>query len=144
MENVFEKRIRHIANFEDYLVDQAIHVVKLFFHVSKEEQRKRLIERIDRPDKRWDFTKDDVEEREFWDAYMDAFDIAFRGTSTERAPWYVIPADKRWYSRATAATIITEKLRSLHTDYPTPSDERQRELDEARRELESEDPAAGH
>jgi PPK2 family polyphosphate:nucleotide phosphotransferase len=133
MREIYARRFGHIASYEQYLIDNGVHVVKLFFHVSKEVQRQRLIERIDRPDKRWDFTPDDVEEREHWDDYMRYYDDAFRHTSSEQAPWYVIPSDERWFSRATAATIITEKLRSLHDEWPEVAED---PLSRARRELE--------
>jgi PPK2 family polyphosphate:nucleotide phosphotransferase len=135
-DDIYTKRFGHINDYESYLADNGIHVIKLYFHISKEEQRRRLIERIDRPDKRWHFASDDLEERECWEEYMKAYDAAFRHTHTAHAPWYIVPADHRWFGRALAATIITEKLAALHSGYPELGD-KQDELAAARRQLEA-------
>ena len=139
-ESIWAQRFRHINNFEDYLLDNRIHVLKFFLNLSKEAQRRRLLERIEREDKRWKFSMTDIEERGFWDPYMEAYEEAFRHTSREHAPWYIIPADHRWYARATVASIIAEKLASLHTEYPTLSEESEKELQAGKEQLESEAP----
>lgn len=126
--SLWAQRFRQIRNVERYLVENGVHLVKLFLHVSKEEQRQRLLDRIERPEKRWDFSRADVEKRDDWDAFQTAYDDALRATSTDYAPWHVIPADRKWFARATAAGIISDALRRLHGDrFPEP-DAEQREL----------------
>lgn len=120
-------RLRQITDWERYLTENGVAVVKLFFHVSNEEQRRRLIERTERPEKRWDFGRADVEKRRDWDAFLDAYDAAFRATSTDAAPWHVVPSDHKWFSRAAAAAVVLDALRALHDDFPEP-DADQREL----------------
>ena len=124
---LWDDRLRQIRDVERYLVENGVRVVKLFFHVSKEEQRRRLIERTERPEKRWDFSRADVEKRRDWDAFLDAYQAAFQATSTDAAPWYVVPADHKWFGRAAAAAIVLAALRDLHDDFPEPDDD-QREL----------------
>jgi PPK2 family polyphosphate:nucleotide phosphotransferase len=130
-QEIYEKRYRHICDYERYLDENGIKVVKLYFHISKEAQRERLLERIDRPEKRWHFAKDDLVEREYWPQYMDAYDEAFRRTSAPHARWHIIPADERWTGRAIASTIIATVLTSLHSGYPEPTED----LEAARRKL---------
>ncbi len=124
---LWDDRLRQIRDFERYLTENGIRVVKLFFHVSKDEQRQRLLDRIERPEKRWDFGRADIDKREQWDDFQDAYDAALRATSTDRAPWHVIPSDQKWYGRAAAASVILSALADLHTDFPEPDDD-QREL----------------
>jgi PPK2 family polyphosphate:nucleotide phosphotransferase len=137
-EGLWERRFRHINNFEQYLSENGIHVLKFYLNLSREEQRKRLLERLARPEKRWKFSKSDIEERGLWDEYMKVYEETFERTSTEWAPWHIIPADNRWFARAAVASVIVSKLKSLHTDYPRLSEEEERELEEARRTLEGE------
>lgn len=137
-EGIWEKRFRQINDFERYLVENGIHVLKFFLHVSREEQRKRLLERIGRPETRWQFSKDDVEERGLWDEYMSAYEEALTHTNTEHAPWYIIPADRRWFARAAIASVIAAKLGSLHSEYPSLSGEQSEEIESAREVLEGE------
>jgi len=140
-DRLWERRYRQINDFERYLVENGVHVLKFFLHLSREEQRQRLLERIERPDKRWKFSASDVEERGFWDEYMKAYEEAFERTSTGHSPWHIIPADSRWFARAAVASAVALKLESLHAEYPNPSPEQERELEEARRTLEGERPA---
>ena len=135
---LWERRLRQIRDFERYLVENGIHPVKLFFHVSAEVQRERLLERIERPEERWDFSRADIEKRRRWDAFLEAYDLAFRATDSDGVPWHVIPADEPWFARAAAAAIILGKLRSLHDDFPEPDDERRELLAWGRRQLEDE------
>lgn len=135
-EGIWEKRFRHINNFEQYLVDNGIHLLKFFLHISPEEQRQRLLERIERPETRWRFSKDDVEERGYWQEYMSAYSEALTHTNTEHAPWYVIPADRRWFACAAVASVIAAKLRSLHAEYPSPDPEQSEQIARAREILE--------
>ena len=137
-DGLWERRCRQINDFERYLLENGIHVLKFFLNLSREEQRRRLLERIERPEKRWKFSASDVEERGFWDEHMEAYEEAFRRTSTEWAPWHIIPADSRWFARAAVASAVASKLKSLHAEYPEPSPEQERELDEARKALEEE------
>lgn len=119
-EVVWRKRYAEINRFEKGLVDDHTVVVKLALMVSYDEQGKRLMERIDRPDKRWKFSTNDVEARLKWDAYQEAYDDVFRLTSTSHAPWYVIPADKKWYTRLAATEIITRELVDMDLRWPRP------------------------
>jgi PPK2 family polyphosphate:nucleotide phosphotransferase len=140
-ERIWETRFRQINDFERYLTENNIHVLKFFLHVSREEQRRRLIERIERPDKRWMFSSSDIEERAHWGAYMRAYEQAFRHTSTEAAPWHVIPADHRWFGRAAVASVLLAALKGLHRDYPRPSAAEREQMEQARERLEGEGPA---
>ena len=135
---LWDDRLRQIRDFERYLGENGVRVVKLFFHVSKDEQRRRLVERTERPEKRWDFTRADVEKRREWGAHLAAYEAAFRATSTDRAPWYVLPADHKWFSRAAAASVVLAALRGLHDDFPEPDDEQRELLEWGRRELGAE------
>jgi PPK2 family polyphosphate:nucleotide phosphotransferase len=133
--SLWDERLRQIADVERYWHENGVEVVKLFLHVSKEEQRQRLIERTEQPEKRWDFSRADVTERAFWDENLAAYEAAFRSTSTDASPWYVVPADAKWAARAAVAAILAERLGALHNDFPEPDDELRETLDWARREL---------
>jgi PPK2 family polyphosphate:nucleotide phosphotransferase len=136
--SLWTDRLRQIRDYERYLHENGIRIVKLFFHVSKDEQRRRLIERIERPEKRWDFSRADIEKRAHWDAFLDAYDHAFEATSTPDAPWLVLPSDDRWTARALAAAAVRNALANLHTDFPEPDDELAETLAWARKRLDSE------
>ena len=136
--DIWAKRYRQIADFERYLVENGIHLLKFFMHVSREVQRERLLERIDRPEGQWQFSSSDVEERRHWDLYMRVYDEALERTTTTYAPWHVIPADAPWAARAAVGRILLEKLSSFHSGFPTPTEEEREELDEARGRLEAE------
>ena len=137
-EGVWHKRFEDINNFERYLTRNGTVIVKFFLHVSKEEQKKRFIERIDRPEKNWKFSLGDAKERTHWDEYMKAYEDMFNHTSTEWAPWYIIPADHKWFTRAAIADIIVAKLKSLDLKYPTISEQHKQELLAAKEMLEKE------
>jgi PPK2 family polyphosphate:nucleotide phosphotransferase len=137
-EGLWANRYRQINDFERYLFENGIHVLKFYLHLSRDEQRERLLQRIARPEKRWKFSSSDVEERGLWDEHMKAFEEAFEQTSTKLAPWHIIPADNRWFARAAVASAVVSKLKSFHTDYPRLSEEKERELEDARRTLEAE------
>ena len=137
--NIWKRRFEGINNFEKHLVDNGIVILKFFLNVSKAEQKKRFLERIDRPEKNWKFSAADVKERAFWDQYMDAFEDVFNHTSTEWAPWYIIPADRKWFTRLVVAEIILSSLEKLKLSYPTLSDDHQQELLKAREMLENEE-----
>jgi len=132
---IFEDRYADIRRFERYLTRNGVVVLKFFLHVSKKEQKKRLLERLDDPRKYWKFSGDDVKEREYWKEYMAAFETMVRRTATRHAPWYVVPADNKWFTRAVVAAAIVDALGSLDLDYPEMSPARLKELAEARRTL---------
>lgn len=137
-EDMWKHRFEDINNLERYLTRNGIVVLKFFLHVSKEEQRKRFLKRINTPEKNWKFSLQDVRERQHWDKYMHAYEDMLSHTSTEYAPWYVIPADHKWFTRVAVSEIILSRLESLDLQYPVVSDEHKRELEEARIALESE------
>ncbi len=116
----WEKRYRHINEFERMLVDEGTTIVKLFLHISKDEQKQRLQSRLDRPDKNWKFRAGDVEDRKLWDQYTEAFEAMLSRTSTSNAPWYVIPSNRKWYRNLLVSTILIETLERLDPQYPAP------------------------
>jgi PPK2 family polyphosphate:nucleotide phosphotransferase len=128
-------RYEDINAFERHLVRNGTLVLKFFLHLSKGEQKKRLLERIDRPEKNWKFSPEDLVERGYWDQYMDAYQDALGATSTEWAPWYVVPADNKWVTRAVVADVLTAAVRKLDLKYPVLSSEAQEALAKARRQL---------
>jgi PPK2 family polyphosphate:nucleotide phosphotransferase len=136
---LWKARYASINAFERHLVRSGTVVLKFFLHVSKAEQKKRFLERLDQPDKHWKFSAADVAERAHWDAYMEAYEDALGATSTPWAPWYVIPADRKWITRAAVADVIATTLRGLDLRHPEPSDEQRATFDEARRALLAED-----
>ncbi len=136
--NIWKKRFGQIRNFENYLTENGIHVLKFFLHVSKEEQKNRFLSRIETPEKNWKFSATDARERGFWDDYMKAYTDAMQNTSTKNAPWHVIPADKKWFSRVAISEIIIRKMESLNLQYPTISAAQRQSLLEAKEILESE------
>jgi PPK2 family polyphosphate:nucleotide phosphotransferase len=137
---VWKRRFREINDWERYLSDNGFRIVKLFLNLSREEQRKRFLRRIDLPDHNWKFSTADLTERARWDDYQKAFSAALSHTSTEWAPWYVIPADRKWFARIAAATVLVHALMELDPRFPTVSEERRQELLEVRRRLETDAP----
>jgi len=135
---IWERRFREINHFERYLVDNGIQVLKLFLHLSKAEQKRRFLERIGRPEKNWKFSASDVKERAFWNDYMAAYEDAFTHTSTKWAPWYIVPADNKWFTRLAVAAIIAAKLQEIDPQYPTVDEEHRRGLAEAKKLLAKE------
>jgi len=135
---IWKKRYEQIRDWEDHLAENGTHVLKFFLNVSKEEQKKRFLERIDVPDKNWKFSAGDAKERAFWYDYMNAYEDAIEATSTERSPWYIVPADKKWFTRLAISEIIVRKMESLDLRYPEVSKERKAELLVAKQMLESE------
>ncbi len=136
--DIWQRRFREMNDFERYLSDNGTTVVKLFLHVSKAEQKKRFLERIDRPEKNWKFAASDVKERAFWNDYMAAYEDMFNHTSTSWAPWYVVPADSKWFTRLAVSAIIAATMQEIDPKYPTVSEEHQKELRKARKMLEQE------
>lgn len=134
----WKHRFEEINHFERYLVRNGIVILKFFLNLSKEEQKRRLIARIDLPEKNWKFSLADANERVHWDKYMAAFEDALNHTSTEWAPWYIVPADNKWYTRTVIADVIIEKLKLLKLSYPAVSEEHLRDLLTAKEVLENE------
>jgi PPK2 family polyphosphate:nucleotide phosphotransferase len=134
-DRIWEQRFEDIHNFEKHLARNGTVVRKFFLHVSREEQRKRFLERIEEPEKNWKFSMADVKERELWDDYMNAYEEAIRATSTKRAPWYVVPADNKWFTRLVVAAAVVDALEELGVDYPKIDPAQKRRLAAARREL---------
>jgi PPK2 family polyphosphate:nucleotide phosphotransferase len=126
--NIWDERFQDIRNIEKYLSRNGTIIRKFFLHVSKEEQKKRFLERIDRPEKNWKFEYADVKEREYWDDYMKAYEDMIRNTATKDAPWYVIPADNKWFTRLAVAAAVIDSLSSLDLEYPEVGEEKLKEL----------------
>jgi PPK2 family polyphosphate:nucleotide phosphotransferase len=133
--DIWNDRMKDIRHFEEYLYRNGTKVVKFFLNVSKEEQKQRFIERIDNPDKNWKFSAADVSEREYWNDYMKAYEEMIKSTSTENAPWYVIPADNKPYARIVVASAIISAMDSLDLAYPDVGEEQIAELQKLKLEL---------
>jgi PPK2 family polyphosphate:nucleotide phosphotransferase len=136
---MWEERYADIRNFEKYLGRNGTVIRKFFLHVSKDEQKRRFLERIEKPDKNWKFSLGDVRERAHWGSYMRAYEDTIRETATRDAPWFVIPADNKWFTRLVVAAVIVDALDSLDLHYPTLSDEHQAQLEDAKRTLVEEE-----
>lgn len=135
---IWKRRFQEINNFERYLTGNGIQIVKLFLNVSKAEQKKRFMDRIDKPEKNWKFSTADAKERQYWSDYMSAYEDMLNNTSTDWAPWHVIPADHKWFTRVAVAAVVADKMMQIDPQYPTVSDEHKQELLEAKALLESE------
>jgi len=133
--DIWERRYEEINNFEKYLTNNGIVVLKVFLNVSKEAQKKRFLERIDQPDKNWKFSAADVLERRHWDTYMDAYEEMFSHTSTPWAPWYIIPADHKWFTRLAVVSVINSTLEGLNLAYPEVGPDQKEGLKKAKEEL---------
>jgi PPK2 family polyphosphate:nucleotide phosphotransferase len=139
-DGVWERRYRQINDWERFLVENGFPVVKLFLNLSKEEQRRRFLRRIDYPQKNWKFNANDVKERAHWDEYQTAFSQMLSATSTEHAPWYVIPSDHKWYLRVAVAAVLVNTLAEIDPQYPTVDEEARRALAVSKQELEAQAP----
>ena len=133
--DIWKARFKDIRNFERYLTRNGIVVRKFFLHVSKREQKKRFLERLENPEKNWKFSANDIKERAFWDHYMAAYEDMIQRTSSPEAPWYVVPADNKWFTRIAVAAAVVETLDSLNLRYPKVSKEKLRELAAAKQAL---------
>lgn len=131
----WNERYSHFNNSEKYLNDNGIIVLKFFLNISKEEQKKRFLDRIELKEKNWKFSAADIKERKHWDKYMLAYEQMLQNTSTDIAPWHVIPSDHKWFSRLLVSEIIVQKLQSLNLKYPVVSDEMLRLISEAKQTL---------
>nr|MBA2737928.1 polyphosphate kinase 2 family protein [Pyrinomonadaceae bacterium] len=136
--NIWKKRFEQIRNYETYLAENGVHILKFFLNVSKQEQKERFLARIETPEKNWKFSATDAKERSFWDDYMKAYGEAIEATSTKEAPWYIVPADKKWFTRVAVSEIILKKLESMNLQYPQVTEEHRRSLLEAKELLENE------
>ncbi len=137
-QKVWEHRLEDIANYERYLARNGFAILKFFLNVSRKEQKRRFLERLDEPEKHWKFSPSDVRERAHWKAYMAAYEEAIRATATEHAPWYVVPADNKWFTRLVVAAAIVETLERLDLAFPRVSDAQREELALARTQLAKE------
>ena len=136
--NIWKNRFEQINNFEKHLAENGVVIRKFFLHVSKKEQKKRFLERLDTPEKNWKFSADDVKERGHWNEYMKAYEDVFAHTSSSWAPWYIIPADRKWFTRVVVADVVVKTLQSLKLSYPAPATDHSAALAEARALLEKE------
>jgi PPK2 family polyphosphate:nucleotide phosphotransferase len=125
---IWDERLADIAHFEDYLRRQGVIILKFFLHVSREEQKKRFLKRLETPEKNWKFSSSDVHERKFWGDYMRAYEEAIRATASKHAPWFVVPADKRWFTRLVVAAAIVEAVEQLDLTYPKVDASKKQEL----------------
>ena len=135
---LWKERFEDINDFERYLTRNGIAVVKFFLHLSKKEQKRRFLERLDTPDKNWKFSAADIRERTFWDDYQQAYEDAIQHTASEHAPWYVVPADHKWFTRLVVAQVIVDRLKKMDLQYPKVSGEQRKALSEARQQLAKE------
>jgi PPK2 family polyphosphate:nucleotide phosphotransferase len=133
--DLWKRRYQDITNFERYLSHNGVMVLKFFLHVSKEEQKQRFLARIDDASKNWKFSLGDIREREHWEEYMDAYEDTIRHTASKHAPWYVVPADNKWFTRLVVASAIVTNLNALGLDYPTLNEEGLQALQEAKKTL---------
>ncbi len=138
-DGIWKDRYRQIRDFERHLHENGTLVLKFFLNLSREEQRRRFLQRIDRPEKNWKFSSSDVQERQFWPRYMEAYEEAIRHTATAESPWYVVPADHKWFTRAAVARILIEHLEQLDLHYPKVGEEQLATLQQWREKLLAED-----
>jgi len=125
---IWDERLADIARFEDYATRQGPKILKFFLHVSRNEQKKRFLERLDEPEKNWKFSASDVQERKFWSDYMHAFEEAIRATASKHAPWFVVPADNKWFTRLVVAAAIVDAMENLNLAYPKVDAAKKKEL----------------
>jgi polyphosphate kinase 2 (PPK2 family) len=133
--HIWEERYADIANYEEYLARNGVVILKFFLHVSRAEQKRRFLARLDEPEKNWKFSAADVKERVLWNRYQEAYEDAIRHTAAKHAPWYVVPADNKWYTRLVVAGAVVGAIADLKLAYPEVDASKRRELARARREL---------
>lgn len=137
-EDVWQSRFEQIRNFEKYLYENGTRIIKIFLNVSKEEQAKRFLERLEDPTKNWKFSAGDLEERKHWNTYMKCYEEAISSTSTKHAPWYIIPADKKWYTRLVVSEIIIDTLSKMNLAFPEIDEEQKKNIEVYKERLKSE------
>jgi PPK2 family polyphosphate:nucleotide phosphotransferase len=135
---IWDERLAEIARFEEYLTRQGVVILKFYLNLSRKEQKKRFMERLDKPDKNWKFSASDVRERRYWDDYMRAYNEAIRATASKDAPWFVVPADNKWFTRLIVAAAIVEAVEKLDLEYPKLTPDQKKDLAAARAELQAE------
>ena len=133
--NLWEQRFEDIRSFERHMTRSGTVIRKFFLHVSKKEQKKRFLARLEEPEKNWKFSAGDIHERKYWDDYQNAYEEMIRNTSSEDAPWYVVPADNKWFTRLVVSTVVVDALESLNLAYPKVDDAKRKELDAAKKLL---------
>jgi PPK2 family polyphosphate:nucleotide phosphotransferase len=136
--DIWEARYHSINEFERHIARNGTIVLKFFLYVSKEEQKKRFLERMENPEKTWKFSPSDVIERQYWDQYIKAYEDTLSATSTDEAPWYVIPSDQKWLARSLVSFVLTSTIKSLNLSYPPPSEDYLRAIEEAKQKLDNE------
>jgi PPK2 family polyphosphate:nucleotide phosphotransferase len=134
--DIWDERFEDIRSFERHMARSGTVIRKFFLHVSKKEQKKRFLARLDEPEKNWKFSVGDIHERKYWDEYQDAYEDMIRNTATKHAPWYVVPADNKWFTRLAISCVVVDALESLKLAYPKVEDAKKRELQEGRKMLE--------
>ena len=134
-ENIWQERFQDIRSFERYLARNGIVVVKFFLHLSKKEQKRRFLSRVDTPEKHWKFSASDMAERAYWDDYQEAYEDMIRNTATKHSPWYVVPADNKWFTRVVVAAAVIETLASVDVDYPKVDKDKLKEIVAAKKAL---------
>lgn len=134
---IWEKRFKHIRNYEDYLADNGFHMIKIYLNVSKDIQKERLLERLEDPERNWEFSLSDLEDRQLWEDYMAVFEETFEKTSSDKSPWYIIPADHEEEAHYLISEIFLEKLAELNPEYPTLSAEEEEEFNQAIKDLKA-------
>ena len=134
-DNIWKQRYEQINNFEKYLYENGIVIIKFFLHVSKEEQKKRFLKRIGDPAKNWKFSSSDIEERKYWDEYQKVYQEAISATSKKNSPWYIIPADKKWFARLLVSEIIVREMKRLKPEFPKLNDEQLQDLEKSKQSL---------
>jgi PPK2 family polyphosphate:nucleotide phosphotransferase len=135
-DDIWDQRYEDIAAFERYLTRNGVCIRKFFLNVSKKEQKKRFLARLDNAEKNWKFSAADIRERKHWNDYMDAYEEAIRHTATKHAPWFVVPADNKWFTRLVVMAAVVDALQNLGVEYPKVSDEQKKALELARADLE--------
>jgi PPK2 family polyphosphate:nucleotide phosphotransferase len=135
---IWDERLADIARFEDYLTRQGVVVLKFYLNLSQKEQKKRFMARLDRPEKNWKFSAADVRERRYWNDYMRAYEAAIRATASKDSPWFVVPADNKWFTRLVVAAAVVEAVEKLDLKYPKVTSQQKKDLAVARAELEAE------
>ncbi len=138
-EDFWERRYRQICDFERYLTENGTAVVKFFLHVSRDEQRRRLLDRITQPDKNWKFSSGDTHERKYWKQYQEAYELMLGSTAAPEAPWFVIPADDKWYTRMLVSQVVLDTLNALNPQYPELKREEREAMEECRKILEEDE-----
>ena len=134
--SIWDERLADIARFEDYLTRQGVVILKFYLNLSYAEQKMRFLKRLDKPGKNWKFSASDIRERQYWDDYMEAYDEAIRATASKAAPWFVVPADNKWFTRLVVAAAIVEAVENLDLEYPKLTQDQMKDLAAARAELE--------